>query len=286
MSRTKTVFITGATSGIGLHTAIQLAQKGFRVLFTGRDVQKIEAVRRHLENIMPAGHVGYPAELTSIRAAAQVADAVTQDAKHLDVLISNAGGVYQKRVVTEEGLEATFVLNHLAPFVLIRRCIPLLEAAAPARIVVVSSHSHYSARVDWTDLQCEKKYQPLLQYANTKLMNIWFSNVLDQRLAGKGIRSNALHPGVVRTGIGYKNTNLLGRAGWWLFTRIKGIEPEAGATTSVFLATEPQGIEVGGKYFSNCREKQPSPAAQDGAQAEKLWEISEHLENKVFNKVL
>lgn len=281
---TKTVFITGATSGIGLHTALQLAQKGFRVLFSGRDEKKVQETLRALENLAPGqGHKGYVAELTLLREASRLAECLFRDTDRLDVFISNAGAVFQSRTLTPEGLEATFALNHMAPFVLARRLLPLLQAAAPARLVVVSSHSHYSGRLDFENLQGEKKYSALRQYANTKLMNVLFSNAFDLRFQEQGIRSNALHPGVVRTGIGYKNTNLAGKAAWWFFTRWKGIPAEAGAKTSVWLATSEEGVKYGGKYYSNCREKQPLPEALNLESMAKIWDYSQSLENKILH---
>lgn len=280
----KTVLITGATSGIGMHTAFQLAQKGFRVLFSGRDERKVKETLETLERLAPGlGHQGFVAELTLLREAKRLADAVSRDTARLDVLISNAGAVFQSRTLTEEGLEATFALNHMAPFVIARRLVPLLHQAAPSRLIVVSSHSHYSGTVDFENLQGEKKYSALRQYANTKLMNVLFSNAFDRRFQSQGIRSNALHPGVVRTGIGYKNTNLLGKAAWWLFTRWKGIPAEAGAKTSVWLATEEIGVREGGKYFSNCKEKQPLTEALKPELMDKLWSYSETLEQKILS---
>jgi NAD(P)-dependent dehydrogenase (short-subunit alcohol dehydrogenase family) len=281
---TKTVFITGATSGIGLHTALQLAQRGFRVLFSGRDEKKVQETLSALENLSPGrGHKGYIAELTLLREALRLAETLFGDTERIDVFISNAGAVFQSRTLTSEGLEATFALNHMAPFVIAQRLLPLLQAAAPARLIVVSSHSHYSGRLDFENIQGEKKYSALQQYANTKLMNVLFSNAFDRRFQQLGIRSNALHPGVVRTGIGYKNTNIAGKVAWWLFTRWKGIPAEAGAKTSVWLATEEEGIKDGGKYYSNCREKQPLPEALNPLKMDKLWEYSENIKQKILS---
>lgn len=263
---------------------MQLAGKGYRILFTGRDEKKIQETLQALRAASPRfEHKGYPAELTLLREAARVADLVAQDTDKLHVVISNAGAVFQSRNITSEGLEATFSLNHMAPFVLVRKLLPLMKNAAISRLVVVSSHSHYSGQIDFDNLLGEKKYSALMQYANTKLMNILFSNAFDMRFRPEGIRSNALHPGVVRTAIGYKNTNIAGKAAWWLFTRLKGIPAEAGAKTSVWLATEKEGVEEGGKYYSNCREKQPKPDALNLQLIEKLWACSEAIEQKVLS---
>lgn len=276
------VFITGATSGIGYQTALQLAAKDFQVIFTGRNEQKVHATLDALRRVNPGrDHRGYVAELTLLKEAGRLADELLRDLDKLDVIISNAGAVYTRRQETSEGLEYTFALNHMAPFVLVRRLIPLLRHNGGGRVVVVSSHSHYSARLDLDDLQAQKGYSALRQYANTKMMNILFANALDRQYREEGIRANSLHPGVVRTGIGYKHSHILGRIAWWLFTSFKGIPEEAGARTPVFLATAPEGIENGGKYYSNCREKQPHPLVLNQNLQESLWARSESIEQSI-----
>ncbi|MCS6980998.1 MAG: SDR family NAD(P)-dependent oxidoreductase [Flavobacteriales bacterium] len=279
------VFITGATSGIGYQTALQLAVKDFEVIFTGRNEQKVRATLDALQTVNPRReHRGYVAELTLVKEAERLANQLLRDLVRLDVIISNSGAVYTRRQETSEGLEYTFALNHMAPFVLVRRLIPLLRQNGGGRVVMVSSHSHYSARLDLDDLQAKKGYSALRQYANTKMMNILFANALDRRYGQEGIRANSLHPGVVRTGIGYKHSHIPGRVAWWLFTRFKGISVEAGARTPVFLATAPDGIEKGGKYYSNCREKQPHPLVLNLNLQEALWARSETIEQEIMSK--
>jgi len=276
----KIALITGSTSGIGWETAKKLSILNFDLIITGRNSKKIDENLLELEKLNSKGNYqGYCVDFASMCDVYKFTESVKKSFSRLDILINNAGAVYMKRTLTAEGLESTFAVNHLAPFLITRELMSLLEKSNEARIINVSSHSHYSGRLDFDDLQSEKKFSGIKQYANTKLMNILFTLSLNHKLNNKPIFPFSLHPGVVRTSIGYKNSPLWAALLWWLFTRFKGIPAEEGAKTSVFLATEPLSrLEIGG-YYSNCKPKNPSTEARREDFAEKLWEISDNLVN-------
>lgn len=271
----KTVLITGGTSGIGYASAIQLAQKGFDVFIIGRTEEACERVCSELKMLNPEARFGYYlCDLLSQKEIKSVAAKIIAAHDHLDVLLNNAGGVFPSRELTSEGLEKTFALNHMAYFTLTNELLPLLEKAEKARIVCVSSNSHLSGKLDFENLQGEKSYFIMSQYANTKLMNVLFTKELARRLAGKNITVNALHPGVVKTSIGQKSNSFLFGSAWKLFSTLAGISQDEGAATSVYLASSDAVEGISGKYFTNCKESAVNPIAEDAALAAKLWEYS------------
>jgi NAD(P)-dependent dehydrogenase (short-subunit alcohol dehydrogenase family) len=193
----------------------------------------------------------------------------------LHVLINNAGVVNLRRTVTADGLETTFAVNHLAYFLLTALLLEPLRASAPARIVNVSSDAHKFGRLDFDDLQNERRYRVMRVYGQSKLANILFTAELARRLAGSGVTVNSLHPGAVATGLGTNN-------GGWARRLIALLRPffrspDDGAATSLYLASSPAVAGVTGRYFVRCREKRPSAAAQDLAAAQRLWSVSEAL---------
>jgi NAD(P)-dependent dehydrogenase (short-subunit alcohol dehydrogenase family) len=266
--RGKIVVVTGATAGIGRATAAELAGRGARVFVHGRSWERargaVDELRREtgtaaLEPV--AGDLGH---LNAVRALAAELNARLP---RLDVLINNAGVFMRERVLTDDGLETTFAVNHLAPFWLTLLLLDRLRASAPARIVNVSSTTHHSAQVEFGNLQGERHYDGYSAYALSKLGNVLFTNALARRLAweGAGVTANALHPGVVRT-------NLL-RAGWGG----GGTNPEAGARTPVYLAADPAVASTTGLYFVDQRPTPASALARDEALQEQFWEVSEQL---------
>jgi len=182
----------------------------------------------------------------------------------LDVLLHNAGVFMKDRILTVDGFETTFAVNHLAPFLLTHLLDGLLRRSAPARIVTVSSITHVNCPWDPGNLQGEKRYDGRHAYSLSKLANVLFTAEVAQRLLGAGITATCLHPGVVAT-------KLL-RAG---FGSMSAASTERGAETSVYLAFAPEVEGVTGKYFMNQREAEPSPLARDAAIRAQLWELSE-----------
>jgi len=274
----KTILVTGGTSGIGHSTALLLAKKGYDVYIVGRAKQACEAVVGELRAINPNATFGYYlCDLLSQKQIREMAQKIKTDHQHLDVLVNNAGGVFASLGMTDEGFEKTFALNHLAYFTLTEELLPLLKNAPKARIVCVSSNSHLQGKIDWDNLQGEKKYFIMSQYENTKLMNVLFVKELAGRLQGTNITVNALHPGVVKTRIGNKSQNSIVGFAWKAVSSLAGISEERGAATSVYLASSDEVEGVSGKYFSNCKEHRVNKIALDESAAQRLWEISEKL---------
>jgi NAD(P)-dependent dehydrogenase (short-subunit alcohol dehydrogenase family) len=279
------VLITGATAGIGRQTALQLAAKGFSIQLTGRDKTKCETVLQEVEKVFPGGgHQYFVSNFSDLGDVRMMANVISQNLDHIDVLIHNAGGTFIKKELTPEGYEMTLTTNHLAPFLLTKRLLPLILKGDKARIVNVSSDSHYRGKLDMNDLHFSKRYFVMNAYANSKLANVLFSNELAKRLAPHGVASNALHPGVVRTQIGTKNANFLSAMFWKIFSGIGGISEEEGAHTSVYLASSPEVEGVTGKYFDNSQEKKPSRRALNEELGKQLWAASEEMIGEKWEK--
>lgn len=275
----KVVAITGANAGIGRSTAKALAQNGATVLACGRNTAKldgaIESIRESTGNsrIFP-----FVADLSSLAQVRQLAASISQKHDRLDVLINNAGIAVDRRVETEDGFELIFAVNYLAPFVLTNELLPLLKATAPARVVTVSSALHASVKsLDLDDLQSNLRFKWTTAYNRAKLASIMFSNELARRLEGSGVTSNSLHPGVVDTQFGSDGDlrgfdALLFRVMKWFLPG-----PEAGAKTSIYVATAPELSQISGCYFEKCRQTAPSTLALDDALAGQLWKATEKL---------
>ncbi|MDZ4857841.1 MAG: SDR family oxidoreductase [Candidatus Hydrogenedentes bacterium] len=272
----KTVVITGASSGIGEATAIELARMGAHVVLMCRDKGKSEQTLADIREAVPNARADVVlanfASQQDVRSAAH--EVLTRfDAVH--VLINNAATVQGKRHITDDGIEMQFAVNHLAPFLLTNLLLPRIIRSAPARIVNVSSDMHQNARIEFDDLQSERSYSGMRVYGNTKLANILFTYQLARRLEGVNVTVNCLHPGVVATGIARDMMfpiNVLARAAG-LFM----LSPANGAQTSVFLAASPEVSGVTGKYFVKKRERPSSPLSHDAESARKLWEISARM---------
>jgi NAD(P)-dependent dehydrogenase (short-subunit alcohol dehydrogenase family) len=262
----KTILVTGATAGIGLATAAELARRGARVLVHGRSHAKataaVETLKRETRSAELAPVSGDLASLAETRA---LAEHVLAAEPRLDVLINNAGVFMPERTLTADGLETTFQVNHLAYFLLTRLLLDRLRQCAPARVVIVSSNTHRGADLDFNNLQGERRYDGYSAYSRSKLCNVLFAYALARRVPASEVTVNALHPGVIAT-------NLL-RAGWGG----GGGSLSAGAKTSVYLADSDDVASTTGQYFDNARPSPSSPRSMDKALQEKLWQLSESL---------
>lgn len=273
----KTCVITGATSGIGLATAAALAERGFRLLLLARSPSRAETALEAIGRRAPSARVEVESvDLASLRSIAEAAPRILARCPRLDVLLNNAGVVLLRRETSADGYEKTFAVNHLAYFALTNLLLERLVATPGARIVSVASEAHrFGGRLDFADLQSERRYRGLAVYGRSKLCNLLWTRELAQRLAGTGVTANCCHPGGVATRLGQTDaawTRALGRVvGLFLLT------PEQGARTSVYLATAPGLGSVSGRYFAKEREIQPARAAQDDGAALRLWEASETL---------
>lgn len=273
----KVCVITGATSGIGLVAAEALAAKGARLILVGRDRARGELALARIRAAVPGAAVSLRhADLSRLSEMNRLAAEIAEQEPRIDVLVNNAGALFSERSVTEDGLERTFALNHMAYFVLANRLKERLVAAAPARIVNVASDAHRGAgALDFTDLQAERHYRGFKVYSRSKLANILFTRELARRLQGTGVTANCLHPGFVASRFGDNNPGLF-RLGLGV-AKLFAISPEKGAETIIYLASSPEVAAVTGGYFYKCRPATPTAKARDDAAARRLWEESARL---------
>ena len=273
----KSVLVTGGTGGIGRATAIGLAALGARVGITGRDPARTEAAAAGIRAAAGSPAVdAFAADLSVQAGVRRLAAQVLETYPRLDVLVNNAGGFWAHRHVTADGLEHTFALNHLAPFLLTSLLLDGLTTSAPARILTVSSGAHASGRIDFDDLQGERNYSGQRAYSQSKLANVMFTYELARRLDGTGVTATVLHPGVVRTGFGAEDQAaslavMIGVARLFMKT------PAQGARTPVYLASSPQVEGITGRYFVNRKPKTSSKASYDTTAAARLWRVSADL---------
>jgi NAD(P)-dependent dehydrogenase (short-subunit alcohol dehydrogenase family) len=273
----KRVVITGATRGIGLAAAEALAARGARLTIVARsEVRAREAAKR----IEAAGRSGTPvdaviADLASQASVRRLAAQLLDRHPRIDVLVNNAGALHATRQLTEDGIELTWAVNHLAPFLLTNLLLERLRQSAPARIITTSSGAHQGAEVPWDDVAAERAYRSrgYARYGQTKLANILFTSELARRLEGTGVSAFCFHPGLVATGFNRNNGPLM-RAS---MTVIKPFSrtPARGARTLVWLAESPGVGDRSGGYFIDEQPATPSAQAQDRDAARRLWELSE-----------
>ena len=272
----KTVLITGGTGGIGKATALSLAALGARVAITGRDADRAARAAEEIRQVASAPVDVFVADLSSQQEVRRLAGEVLQALDCLDVLINNVGGFWNTRRLTVDGLEYTFALNHLAPFLLTNLLLERLQESAPARVVTVSSGAQAMGRMDFADLQGKLSYSGQRAYNQSKLANVLFTYALAARLAGTGVTANALHPGVVATAFGAEDP---GRVQVFLAPLVQRWmkTPEEGARTSVHLASAPELEDVTGQYFANSTAKKSSKRSYSQADADLLWQVSAAL---------
>jgi NAD(P)-dependent dehydrogenase (short-subunit alcohol dehydrogenase family) len=272
----KIVVITGGTSGIGEVAALELAQMGARIVLVAREEPRADATLARLRERAPGlAHTVHYADLIRLAEAKRVAAQIADTEPRIDVLINNAGAMFAARQVTQDGLERTFALNHMAYFVVTEGLRERLAASAGARIVSTASDAHRGATLDFDDLQSEKGFSAMKAYGRSKLCNILFTRELARRLHGTGVTANCLHPGFVATRFGDQSGGLISHM--VRLAKFFAISPAEGAKTIVHLASSPEVAGVSGKYFYKCREAKPSPQAQDDQAASALWQRSAAL---------
>lgn len=272
----RTVLITGASSGIGKATALGLAAMGARIAITGRDPGRTAAAAAEIR-AAGGGHVdAFVADLSSQAEVRRLAAEVGGTLARIDVLINNVGGFWNTRHVTVDGLERTFALNHLAPFLLTDLLLDSLRRSAAARVVTVSSGAHAMGRIDFDDLQGELSYSGARAYNQSKLANVMFTYELARRLSGTTVTANSLHPGVVNTGFGTEDPATVQRIVVPLLRRLMK-SPAGGAATSIHLATAITLENVTGRYFVHSAPKRSSDGSYDRNIAARLWQLSTEL---------
>lgn len=282
----KVCLITGSTSGIGKEIALGLAKMKATIILVGRNRDKCEAtiqeiVKRVAPNATENNITYIIADLSSQASIHKLADEFMATYNRLDVLVNNAGVFLANRIMTLDGIEYTFAVNHLAPFLLTNLLIQRMkETGRQSRIITTSSIAHRGAHIDFNNIQFEKgRYNGIKAYGQSKLANILFTKELARRLEPDGITANCFHPGGVRT-------NLAGGNPWyyqlaWTLASPLLTTAEKGADTGIYLASSPDLNGVTGKYFVKRQEVNPSDEANDRVTAQKLWQISEELTNTV-----
>jgi len=273
----KVVLITGGTGGIGKATAIGLAAIGARVGITGRDLARAEQAAADIRSASENPAVdAFAADMTSQAEVRRLAATVLDAYPRLHVLVNNVGGFWAHRHPTADGLERTFALNHLAPFLLTNLLLDRLKASAPARVVTVSSGAQSMGRIDFDDLQGALNYSGQRAYNQSKLANIMFTNELARRLDGAGVTATSVHPGVVRTNFGAEDQA-------WFFTIISRVvrpllkTPAQGAKTPIYLASSPDVDGISGQFFVNRKPKTANKVAYDTDMTARLWRVSADL---------
>lgn len=273
----KICLITGATSGIGKAAAAALASQGFETIFCGRSASKVENTVREIREQAgsPSVH-GLAADFADLQQVRQLADQVKSRFPHLDVLVNNAGAYFNRRQRTPYGVEKTFLVNHLAPFLLTNLLLARLHQGASGRIINVSSNAHGHARLDLGDLNFDRFYFGFWAYGRSKLANILFTYELARRLQDRTVTANALHPGRVGTDIFKTDFSIFGGPFKRLISAIS-LTPEQGADNTVYLATSPKVQGVTGKYFVRREAVPSSPLSYEEGLAGNLWAVSERL---------
>lgn len=271
----RTVLVTGGTSGIGRATAAGLAAMGARVLITGRDRGRTDEAAQEIRASGGIAEV-YVADLSVQAEVRGLAREVLEREPRIDVLINNAGGYWNSRHVTADGLEHTFALNHLAPFLLTHLLLERLEERAVARVITVASNAQAMGRIDFDDLQGERAYSGARAYNQSKLANVLFTYELARRLRGLRITANAVHPGLVSTAFGAADP---GRAQRLFVPVLRPFmkSPADGAATSIHLASAPGLDRTTGRYFVNGKPARSSRRSYDESVAARLWAASADL---------
>lgn len=272
----KIAVVTGATSGIGLVTARELARMGATVIVMARSRERGESTREAI--VAQTGNKAVELVLADFASLAAVRGGAEQIlARHgrIDVLVNNAGIYMGERRLSADGYELTFAVNHLAPFLLTHLLLDALRASPTARVVTVSSQAHTSGRGRFDDVGTERGYSGLQAYSESKLANVLFTYELARRLEGSGVTANCLHPGGVRTNFASGAKGLFALA----FNLVKPFlrTPEQGAQTSIYLAASPEVEGVTGMYFVDRRARPSAPRSYDRGLQARLWALSEEL---------
>lgn len=268
----KVVLITGATSGIGRVVSERLAGAGAKVVLIGRNPEKTARTAKEIAQKTGSKTDFLLGDLSVQAEIRRLAQEFRQRYDRLDVLINNAGAFFSRYATSRDGVEMTFALNHLAPFMLTNLLLDMLIFTAPARIVNVSSWAHFGWRLPPGFEMKSTWYNGWASYSRSKLANLYFTYELARRVDGKGVTANALHPGVVATNLGHTDGWLV--SSFFRLIQLGAISPQEGAKTILYLAASSQMEGISGKYFTRCKEAPSSRISYDREIALRLWEAS------------
>ncbi len=276
--KNKTILITGATDGIGKNTAIKLAKMSANLVLVGRNESKTINVCKQIQEISPSKSMPsfFIADLSLPSEVKKLALEIKKSLKKIDVLFNNAGAFFQDKIITAEGQESTFALNHLNYFLLTHHLLDLLKKSDSPRIVNTASQAHVGVDVEFDNLQGEKSFSGWKAYQISKLENILFSYELAERLKNTKITVNSFHPGFVDTNFGENNGGLFGGV-LKIAKKIIAINEDKGSETSTYLCSSPEVEGVTGKYFDKCKEKTSSPQSRNLETRTKLWAKTEEI---------
>jgi NAD(P)-dependent dehydrogenase (short-subunit alcohol dehydrogenase family) len=269
------ILITGATNGIGLAAAKALAALNSNVAIVGRNESRIKVAAAQIK-ARAAADVRvdtFIADLSSQAAVRKLAAQVLARYARLDVLINNAGAMFTSRRVTADGIELTWAINHLAPFLLTALLLDRLKSSGAFRVITTASDAHHGAEIPFDDLNAEKRYSGFVRYKQSKLANILFTSELARRLEAGAGTCASFHPGLVASGFNRNNGLLMDLAMTLLWPVSRSVEK--GAETLVWLAGAADIEGASGGYFVDMRRRRPSPQAEDRQTARRLWEVSE-----------
>jgi len=276
----KVVVVTGSNIGIGLETAVGVAEQGATTILACRNQAKAEAAAQQVTQRTWNDDVHVvPLDLADLASVRKAADEITTRWDRLDVLVNNAGGTWSQRQHTAQDFEYTFGVNHLGHFYLTNLLLDRLRTSTPSRVVNLTSVGHHAAfgGMRFDDLQSEKRYEGMEVYCRSKLANVLFTRQLAKRLDGSGVTANAVHPGPVRSGFGMDG-DLTGVMGIGMrLVRPFEISPRRGAKTSIYVATSPDVADKTGLYWVRSKPGHMSRHAKDDAAAVQLWDESERL---------
>lgn len=274
---TRTIVITGASDGIGLECASQLAPAGDHLVLVGRNPDKLAAAVARIAHESPQTRVdSFTCDFASLADVRRLAAELLAAYPRIDVLVNNAGTVYEKRQLTVDGLEGTFAVNHLAGFLLTELLLDRIVASGSARIVNTSSVGHYRGTMNFEDLGFERGYQIMRAYSRSKLANVLYTRNLATRLAGTGVTVNCLHPGAVATNI-WAGAPAIARPVLNLAKRFVMITPAEGGATLAYLATNDEVAGRTGGYYEKNKLKEPADLARDEEVGRKLVAVSRDL---------
>ncbi|XP_062402568.1 retinol dehydrogenase 13-like isoform X2 [Sardina pilchardus] len=273
----KTVLITGANTGIGKETAVDLASRGARVILACRDLAKATFAAEDIRERSGNGNVVVKKlDLASLQSVRELAEDVLKTEDRLDILINNAGVMSCPKWQTQDGFEMQFGVNHLGHFLLTNCLLDLLKKSSPSRIVNVSSLAHERGEMYFDDINLDKDYTPQKAYKQSKLANVLFSRELSRRLQGTGVNVYSLHPGIIHTELGrhfWPKLALWKRILYQPFVLLIKT-PTEGAQTTIYCAVEESLANESGLYYSDCERKPVAPQGLDDEAARRLWDVS------------